>query len=226
VTRSSPSNVGKGAVATIRAGVASIALVVLCSACSGRARIEPRCEWTSAGNRSLDRDALRAEDLAVRYADDTAGRRSGRRAGPIAYQRVRDDCLSSLFSDVAHAHGVSVADVRAAAQHRPAAFDAAVLLSFAAFYAAIAFRIARWIEMRFGDSKPFAIAMTIAAAVATAAGGLVVGDIWSAAAEIARVGNDHLSFRGLRVPWLHHQPELFAAAVVVFVGVSVIRARR
>jgi hypothetical protein len=206
--------------------VAPIGLIVLWSACGGRARIEPRCEWTAAGASSLERDAMRAEDLAIRYADATAGRRSGRRAGPIEYQRVRNACASSLFTDVARAHHTSAADVAAAASRRPRVFDTAVMLSFAAVYTWIAIAVAGWIETRFGESQSFAIAITIATAVAMAVGGLVLGDIWSAAAEIARVGNDHLSYRGLRVPWLHHEPQLFAGGVAIFFVAAAVRSRR
>ena len=196
--------------------------IALAAAACGRDRMDRRCEWADAP-RSLPADAMRAEDVAVRYADVTAGRRSGRRAGPIEYTRIRNACLSSVFEGVARAHQVSVDEVRAAAEQRPAIFDASVLLSFGLFYLLVADRIVRWIRSRFADSKRLVAVVSGGAAGVTAAGGVLLGGVWADAAEIARIGNDHLSFRGFRIPWDHHVAALFVAGVVLFLAVSAAR---
>ena len=199
----------------------SVVAALAAFAC-GRDPLDLRCEWAPDAPRSLQADALRAEDVAVRYADVTAGRRSGRRAGPVEYTRLRNACLSSVFEQVARVHGVAVEDVREAAKQRPPFFDAAVTLSFGLLYVLAADRVACWIRSRFIESSAAAAVVTAAAAAMTALGGILLGGIWAAAAEIARIGNDHLSFRGLRIPWHHHVAGLFAAGVALFFAVSAI----
>ncbi len=209
-----------GASARLRGG--ACVLLTLAAVACGRDRIDRRCEWQSDGTRSLRADAMRAEDVAVRYADVTAGRRSGRRVGPIEYTRVRDACLATVYAQVAAAHGASIDEVRAAAAERPAAFDAGVIAAFAAVYLCVAVAIAGWIRARFANSRAVAAVVTAVAAAATAFGGVLAGGIWSAAAEIARIGNDHLSFRGFRIPWHHHVPALFIGGVALFFAASAV----
>ncbi len=203
-----------------------VAMTVAAGAC-GRDPLDLRCEWAPDAPRSLQADALRAEDVGVRYADVRAGRRSGRRSSPAEYTRVRNLCLSLVFERVAQAHGVSVAEVRAAAAERPRLFDAAVMLSFALLYLAAADRVVRWIRLRFIDSSVAAV-VTVGAAATTALGGILLGGVWAAGAEIVRIGNDHLSFRGFRIPWDRHTPELFTAGVALFLAVAIVEwfARR
>ena len=198
-------------------------VVVAFATCAcGRDPLDLRCEWAPGATRSLQADALRAEDVAVRYADVKAGRRSGRRSGPAEYTRVRNACLSSVFEHVAQTHGVSVGDVRAAAEQRPRLFDAAVMISFGLLYVLASGRVVHWIRSRFIESRAATAILTASAAATTAVGGILLGGIWTAAAEIVRIGNDHLSFRGLRIPWDHHLPGLFIAGVALFLAVSAV----
>jgi hypothetical protein len=62
---------------------------------------------------------------------------------------------------------------------------------------------------------PYALAALLASGLV----GIVtvgVGGIFEGAIEMFRVGNDHLGYRGLRLQWVQHRPELLAAAIVLF----------
>ena len=50
--------------------------------------------------RHLSDDALRAEDLAIRYADSHKGPRSGQFEGFASYRQARDTCMTALFRAV------------------------------------------------------------------------------------------------------------------------------
>src|SRR6266567_3454407 len=86
----------------------SVVPVLLLTACS-RVGAGRTCDWQPGDNASpldfrdrsqglhLMGEALRAEDLAVRYADVHRGQRSGQYAGNEAYQHAREQCMATLF---------------------------------------------------------------------------------------------------------------------------------
>ena len=87
-------------------------LIGLSIACSGRERINQDCQWThdarfqinlreSVHQRHLRYDADLMEDLAIRYADEHAGR-----VARFGFVKVRDECMSKLFAVIAEYHGV------------------------------------------------------------------------------------------------------------------------
>jgi hypothetical protein len=65
----------------------------------------------------------------------------------------------------------------------------------------------------------------IGVSVMTACAAVLVGDSWSIAAEVLRVGNGHLSYRTERLPWRQYQPAIIAAALGVFWVVAAVRMK-
>jgi hypothetical protein len=50
-----------------------------------------------------------------------------------------------------------------------------------------------------------------------------LGELWAVTMEMARVGNDHLGLRGLRIPWGQHRAAIFGAGVGLFWLVGAMR---
>jgi hypothetical protein len=198
------------------------ALVVasLIVAAVAAASASPQCEWGVAPRRSLSADARQAEEIAIRFADATAGRRSGRYSGAEAYQAARERCLTVLAEEVGRAYDASEADVRRSLEVRDWQWDAFVMLSFLAFYVFGSVLVAR------ATSAGYSTAAALAAAVPIALAAVAVGELWANAMEMFRVGNSHLSYRVTRVPWQHHRPALFGIAVVLFGAIALWRRVR
>jgi hypothetical protein len=179
--------------------------------------VNTQCEWIARPQANLDDDALFAEDLAIRYADAHRGHRSGQYTGPADYEQAREQCMAQLFDAVARDHHVTAVQVRDALSHRPALRDAGVIASFFVIYGFAAAAVAAWILRRFAFEHAGAIAAAaLAASVPVGTAGWLVGGLWSSIADILWIGNTHGSYRAARVPWSQHQPEAFAACVVVF----------
>src|SRR3954469_17444313 len=94
-----------------------IALALLCGGCLGRP-INGSCTWppesaapldlrTRSDQRHLNADARFAEELAIRYADLTRGKKSGHFIDFDDYHRTRERCLIALTAAVAAGHGLS-----------------------------------------------------------------------------------------------------------------------
>jgi hypothetical protein len=101
------------------------------------------CVWIEEDNRSLnlenaaDRrhlrdDAVTAEDVAIRWADQYYGHTP-------EYGRRRNECMDALFKDLATNHRVDVALVRQYRFDRDIVLDAIVILSFGALYVVVAY---------------------------------------------------------------------------------------
>jgi hypothetical protein len=171
-----------------------------------------------------------AEDLAIRYADWHRGHRSGHYAGPNEYHQARDECMARLADSIVRDHRVTIEQVDQARLTRPTPFDSVVVLFYAILYVLVAHRTVHWIfhALQPGDSVR-AVGSIVFVSVGVSAMGVAFGDIWSAVAEMIRLGNDHLSYRGYRIPWNNHRLALFIAGVVLFwlvaVGRSVAMAR-
>src|SRR5690349_1421661 len=93
----------------------------------------------AADRRHLRFDAITAEDVAIRWADQRA-------AHLPEYEARRDECMETLFSGVAKQHGVDVATVRQYLSARDMWGDAAVIVSFGVLYAIVAAYLARRIR--------------------------------------------------------------------------------
>src|SRR5262245_47293465 len=87
-----------------------IAMTLTLTGCvrSGDHQISSNCVWNEEDSRSLnlenaaDRrhlrfDAITAEDVAIRWADQRAGHLP-------EYERRRDECMEALFNDLAKHH--------------------------------------------------------------------------------------------------------------------------
>lgn len=183
------------------------------------------CEWPSESASALDigaadhrrhlmADAKIAEELAIRYAD----RRHSRRPSRAQWRPTHDACLAKTFEVIASSHHVTAADVVAArARIGDVTLDPLVHLPMALLYVALAWAFIRRVYDRFlpHEDRIALIAILFAglfiSAIAAGFGGL-----WSAAIEMIRVGNDHMSYRGDRMPWPRQMAALFGIGVVVF----------
>jgi hypothetical protein len=201
------------------------ALLVATTACGSRG---DDCQWPAerpqslnlaqpADARHLRRDVELAEDLSIRYGDV--------RWGPgLERQRGRDEqCLTSLLAHIAQRHGVSIDEIlkaRESLAHKGA--NLAVNVPTALFFAVITWLMLRRIHTRFAaqDELP-AIAMASLLA-ALAVGGVTVafGRLWEAVFEMVRLGNDHLSYRGLRQQWIQLAPTFFASSAMFFLLIA------
>jgi hypothetical protein len=197
---------------------------------NGQAR---RCEIPAEPSRPLhldrfaDRAHLRAdsataESWALAYADVSPRRQQG--AGP--YANVRDQCMATLFARISQSHGIDVSTVREYARQRDIIFDAGVLLLFAFAYIGIAYQLVGRVTRRFPGDERFALAAAIIiVSVMTAFAAVLVGDSWSIATEVLRVGNGHLSYRTERLPWRQYRPAMIATAFGVFWLIAVVRIK-
>lgn len=184
----------------------------------------------SATARHLSADAEFAEDLAIRYADAHYGIHSPTPSEEYGFKR--DQCMAALFADVAKEHGVGAEQVSSALGKNRTYIDAAVYLPFALLYCAAAIALAAWIWRRYppidNDWKP-GVVMTVFLSLAVAAGCVLCGEQWGWVAETYRIGNQHMSYRGNRLWWGRHRPELFTGAVVgfwVFAALAMRRVKR
>lgn len=206
-------------------------LAIIVTAFSGCTRpgdhpISPNCEWIESDHRTLnlsiaaDRrhlrfDAITAEDMAIRWADQRFGHR------PEWDQRV-GECLNTLFTGLAKTHGVDVAVVRQYSRERDVVVDAAVILGFAFIYAVVAYGFAGRIRQRFPPGEPgfWVMALTMAAGVSLV--GVLIGIFGSIIIETLRLNSVHLSYRMFRIPFREHWVILFVGGVIIFISAALL----
>lgn len=111
---------------------------------------------------------------------------------------------------------------------RSAAVDLAMNLPFILFYALAADVLVRRLLGRYSPSEGWitSIIMITLASVVFAAGGLMLGQLWSSSAESIRVGTRHLSNRTFRLPINKHPSEVFLFGVALFWSIAVLRCWR
>jgi hypothetical protein len=132
--------------------------------------------------------------------------------------------MATLFVRISRRHAIDVSTVREYAEQRDVIFDAAVLLVFAFAYVVIAYQLVGVVMRRFsGDERFGLVAAVIFLSVMTVFVAMLVGDIWSIAAEVLRVGNGHLSYRTERLPWRQYRTSIIATALSVFWLVAAVR---
>src|SRR5712692_3132261 len=142
------------------------------------------------------------------------------------YQQARERCMAQLFDAVARDHRVTAAQVRASLEHRRTGVDVGVIACFFLIYGFAAAATAGWIFRSFSFQHAWAAALVmLVASVLVSIAGWISGGLWSAAVEMIRIGNDHMSYRGARTPWSQHQLGCFVACVVVFWLAAVVRYR-
>jgi hypothetical protein len=223
----------------MRALRAASLLIVVLAGCSGRGPVA-RCAWPIEAQSALDtrvrmarrhlhEDAIRAEDIAIRYADGRNAPHSGHFEGFASYNRTTDSCMTAMFEAVARTHAVATDSVRTALARRPVTGDVAVTLAFAALFALVAYGLIGRVNSNFpldgGRDSVVAIAAIVLTSVLTSGVAVLVGEWYAISIEVFRVGNGHLSYRTQRVPWTHHRAELFVAGVVLFWLVAALRHR-
>jgi hypothetical protein len=201
-------------------------LIIIVTIFSGCARpgdhpVSPNCEWiesdhrtlnlaTSADRRHLRFDAVTAEDMAIRWADERFGHR------PEWDQRCRE-CVEMLFAGLAKAHGVDKATVRQYSRERDIVVDAPVILGFALVYAVVAYLFAGRIRRRFPPDEPGFWVMALIMSAGISLVGVLIGMFWSIVIEEFRLNSGHLSYRMNRIPFREHWMILFAGGVIIFI---------
>jgi len=207
-------------------------MVGLCAGgCIDRSRLNPHCEWTRdeafaldlsrlADQRHLVADAQLAEGLAVKFADTEHRRRSGYggHGGLLEYGGVLRQCYGPLVDRIVRDHRVSATQVDAARRVRDLRFDLPVELSFAGFYALIAYALGGRIRRRFADgSRAVQVGIVAAASAAASFLGIQLGVVWGAIWECVRIGDDHFGvFRASHPAVMQHLGAVFAGGVAVF----------
>ncbi len=207
-------------------------LVIVITTFSGCARpvdhpVSQNCEWIESDSRPLDLatsadrshlrfDAVTAEDMAIRWADQRFGHR------PEWDQRCQE-CMNTLFAGLAHTHGVDVPTVRQYSRQRDVVLDAGVILAFAFIYSLVAYSFAGRIRQRFPPGEPgfWVMALTMAGGVSLV--GVLIGIFGSIIIEEFRMGSGHLSFRMFRIPFRKHWVILFVGGVIIFISASLLR---
>ena len=208
-----------------------IAIALTLTACvrPGDHPVNSDCAWieedshplnleNAADRRHLRFDAITAEDVAIRWADQ-------RVAHLPEYERQRDECMEALFNGLASHHGVDVATVRQYWLQRDPFGDAAVILSFGVLYAIVANYLAGRIRRRFPPGEDGFWIMMLTMSVCVAVIGVAAGYLWSFVLEIYRLNDGHLSYRANRILWRQYWPVMFVGCFVVFWLVAMIRSR-
>ena len=207
-------------------------LLLLCAGLLAGCRngLNTSCEWPGESPSSLDlrdpsharhlvQDVALAEELAVRFGD------SHWPPGPARRQGRDELCLTPLFQHVAGLHGVTLGDVHAArARVADRGLNLLVNGPVGVAILGLALVAVSFIKRRFSvtDEAVAVAGATAGCAVLIGSATIALGRLWEAVVETARVGNGHLSYRGLRLPWAQHSLEYAAVAVGVFVLFSVI----
>ncbi|MFL5619592.1 MAG: hypothetical protein ACJ79A_14510 [Gemmatimonadaceae bacterium] len=223
----------------MRASCALFLFAVCLGGCATRGPIA-QCVWPAetpsaldlrvgAARRHLHDDALRAEDIAIRYADGHNAPHSGHFDGFASYDRTTDSCVTAMLEAVARGHDVSPDTVRAALAHRPMGGDAVVTIAFAALFGLVAYGVTRRVNRNFpfdgGWNSVVAVAAIVMTSIVVSGVAVLVGEWYAITVEVMRVGNGHLSYRTQRIPWTHHRAELFVGGLVLFWLVAALRYR-
>jgi hypothetical protein len=192
--------------------------------------VSENCSWTEADHRTLnlqnsgDRhhlrdDAVTAEDVAIRWADQRFPHQS-------QYETRRDECMESLFNGVARQHAVDVALVRQYSHERDVLADLAAILSFALFFVAASYYLVSRIRRRFDVDEPVSFwIMTAVMSFGTSLVGLFAGILWSIVFETYRLNSLHLSYRMNRIPSRQYWFVFLLCGVLVFWLIALLRSR-
>jgi hypothetical protein len=216
-------------------GLIAASIVLFCAAgCVRRDGRNSDCRWPgesiqySASNWHLSRDAEFAEDLAIRYADVHHGLRTPYYVSGEDYNAARNSCMATLFAEVARQHDVPIELVYKSLGRNRVSIDAAEVLPFALLYCFLIAVVTHVILRRYppADGWTSSTIMLLLLSVGFAAGGIMIGEVWSWFLEGYRVGNTHMSYRAQRLIWSRHPGTLFSGAVVLFWLVAIEVARR
>ena len=188
------------------------------------------CSWTEDGNQTLNlehfadrrhlrEDAVTAEDVGIRWADQHFGLRA-------EYGARRDECMESLFKGVASQHGVDVALVLQYARQRDIVADSVTILSFGLLYLAAIYYLVGKIRRRFSEDESANFwVMTAVMSVGASLVGLLVGGLWSIVIETYRLNSAHLSFRMNFIPFRQHWFVVLLCILLAFWLIALIRSK-
>ena len=191
--------------------------------------VSSTCTWVEDNSRQLnlenraDRshlrdDAVTAEDVAIRWADTHFHLLP-------EWEARENECMEALFEGVAKHHGVDVAVVRQYSVKRDIVLDSAVVVSFGALYAVVAFIFAGRIQRRFSIGEPGYWVMAFTMAMGISLAGVMTGMFWSIVIDEVRLGSGHLSYRMDRILFRQHWAMLFVCGVAIFLLASLVRSR-
>lgn len=198
----------------------ALLFVMALAGCVRRDGRNSDCKWPAepkplaAGGPHLSQDAEFAEELAIRYMDTHHGPRD-----PQAASQAKNRCMGILMGEIGKEHGISPQEAFRHFGQRSLAADLAMNLPFLLLFALAADFTARRLLGR------YPLPVIALATVCFGAAGLVLAEQWSTLAEVARVGNWHLSNRALRLPIALHRGEIFVAAAALFAAIAAIRYR-
>jgi len=205
---------------------------LMVAGCLPRERLNSACEFrepprpldltVAADRRHLRSDARIAEELGVRQGDATRGRESI----PRRWARAQG-CTGAVFDQIARIHGVSKAEIIAAAQQRELWLDALlVFLPAGAVALFICMAVARRVRHRFAEDGPaIRLATAVLAALTVSLLIMFLGEMWSWLVEMVRIDDLHISFRAFRLPWARHRWLIYAVTVVLFLALALRRPR-
>ena len=214
-----------------------LVVVATTTGCVSREHLNSRCEWFNEAPVTLDLrvradeahlrgEAHLAEELAVRYGDVV---RTFRPESLTEVRHRRQECLGTLFGMIASIHRVPLGEIERVRSLRDARVDiGAVFLPMALLLCAVAIYIWRRFYDLLSDGPVWLtvvamLALSVVASAATVQG----GEVWANSMEMLRLGNQHISMRGDRIPWVHHRVALFIGGAVLFwlMGAFVLASR-
>ena len=135
-----------------------------------------------------------AEELAIEYMDVHHGPRDPQSAG-----EAKNQCMRILLQEIGKAHGIAAEDAFKFFGHRSMAVDIGMNLPFVLLYGLAADIMVRRLRRRYPPGEGW-IALGVVIVLCSLAfglGGLLLGGVWSGAAESLRVGSGHLSNRAM-----------------------------
>lgn len=201
-------------------------------------RVNASCVWregadalgapgTYARRAHLTADARLAQELGVRYADAAVGR-----PPPVMndWERAERQCTGAALDAAVRRHardGVTRADLDALRGARDWWFDLLAVFVPAGVLFALASRgIARRVAAA-GDGD-FGVPTAVLAVLTPAVAGIALGVTleWGWLAEMLRLRNNHISYRGGQLPTSRHPWLVAAVAAAVFAVAAVVEVRR
>ena len=190
--------------------------------------VSVNCSWVEEDNHALnvqnlaDRhhlrdDAVTAEDMAIRWADERFPHRP-------EYDAQRGVCMESLFKGVARKHAVDVALVRQYSRQRDFLADSAAILTFALLFVAAVYYLVGRIRRRFDvDEQANFWIMTAVMSVGASLVGVFALILWSIVVETYRLNSPHLSYRMNRIPSRQYWFVFLVCGILVFWLIALIR---
>ena len=192
--------------------------------------VSSNCSWTEDDNhtlnlqsfadrRHLHNDAVTAEDMAVRWADQHFHLKP-------EWDARCNECAESLFKGVASHHGVDVNLVRQYSRQRDLIADTVTVLSFGLLYVAAVYYLAGKLRRRFSadESMNYWI-MSAVISFGVGLAGVLVGGLWSIVIETYRLNSAHLSFRMNRVPFRQYWLVFLLCLMLAFWLIALLRRK-